>query len=83
MLAQPISTTTNAATPTTRIVPTTATHALVKTAGGEITASSVDANPSMAAGLIKLKDGNYSYPIVSPADRAAGVDALNALKLGG
>ncbi len=58
--------------------------ALVKTGGGEYTAASVDANPALAAGLIKLKDGNYAAPIVSAAERAAAIaPALNDLKLGG
>ncbi len=74
MLTQAISTTSRTAA---------AVHQLVKTAGGEYTAASVDANPSLAAGLIKVKDGNYVYPIVSAADRAGGIDVLNTLKLGG
>ena len=72
---------TSAISATSTVVATA--HSLVKTAGGEYTAASVAANPSLAAGLIKLKDGNYVYPIVSAADRADGLDALNSLKLGG
>ncbi len=59
-------------------------HALVKTAGGEYTSASVEANPALAAGLIKLKDGNYGEPIVAAADRYTGLTAdLTSLKLGG
>ena len=65
---------TSAISATSTVVATA--HSLMKTAGGEYTAASVAANPS-------LKDGNYVFPIVSAADRADGLDALNALKRGG
>ena len=60
------------------------THALVKTGDGEITAASAAANPALAADLVKLKNGNYAYPIVSAADRASGIEeVLTTLKRGG
>ncbi len=60
------------------------THALAKTANGEYTAQSVAANPSEAAGLVKLKDGNYGVPIVAAADRYTGLATdLTTLKRGG
>lgn len=62
----------------------TESNQLVKTAGGEYTAASVSAHPAQAAGLIKLKDGNYGAPIVAAADRYTEVAAdLSTLKLGG
>lgn len=63
---------------------TTESHGLQKTANGEYTAQSVEANPAQAVGMIKMKDGNYGVPIVAAADRYTGLATdLTTLKLGG
>jgi hypothetical protein len=75
---------TGATNPSTTVPHGSGSHNLVKTSKGEITAASAQANPALAAGLIKLKNGNYAYPIVSAADRASGIAAvIPDLKLGG
>ena len=38
---------------------------LVKMPNGEFSAVSVEARPMQAAGLVKLKDGNYGEPIIA------------------
>ncbi len=78
-----IPVTTAAILPVSPITPTVV-HGLTRTPHGEYTAESVNANPALATGLVKLKDGNYSAPIVASASLHTGLAAdLTALKLGG
>ncbi len=70
--------------PTSPPAPTGSASGLVRVANGEFTAQSVEANLRIAGAMIKLKDGNYSPPLVSVEDRYTGSTTdLSTLKPGG